>query len=188
MESPGCNLVCSDHPSNTKRGDIFLYYKNCLPLRIRNTDYLRECLNFQVIIGDKSCNPWVWKLFWLITLKLLHKLWPKKFFSNDNYYATTNNRYSVMITWASKLVPLKVWLPVWIASDSKKATHSLQNSSSYIDIIFTSQLNIAAKSSDHQIFVIKLHFLNLTRKSFIHHHMYETFGTLKRRTLILSDK
>ena len=52
------NLIRSDHPSNNKRGGVCLYYKNYLPLRviILNISYLKECLNFQVRIGDKSCN------------------------------------------------------------------------------------------------------------------------------------
>ena len=29
---PGCNLVGFDHPSNTKRGGIFMFYKDFLPV------------------------------------------------------------------------------------------------------------------------------------------------------------
>ena len=42
---PGYNSVCSDHPSNTKRGGVCLYYKNFLPLRFLNISYLKECLD-----------------------------------------------------------------------------------------------------------------------------------------------
>ena len=52
----GYNLIRSDHPSNTKRGGVCLYYKNYLPLRVLNISYLKECLNFELKIGDKSCN------------------------------------------------------------------------------------------------------------------------------------
>ena len=52
----GYNLIHSDHPSNTKRGGVCLYYKNCLPLRVLNISYLKECLNFELKIGDKSCT------------------------------------------------------------------------------------------------------------------------------------
>ena len=34
LEIFGYKLVCSDHPSNTKRGDICLYYKINLPLEL----------------------------------------------------------------------------------------------------------------------------------------------------------
>ena len=52
----GYNLIRSDHPSNTKRGGVYLYYKNYLPLRVLNISYLKECLNFELKIGDKSCT------------------------------------------------------------------------------------------------------------------------------------
>ena len=32
----GYDLIRSDHPSNTKRGGVCLYYKNYLPLRVLN--------------------------------------------------------------------------------------------------------------------------------------------------------
>ena len=51
----GYNLIRSDHPCNTKRG-VCLYYKNYLPLRVLNISYLKECLNFELKIGDKSCT------------------------------------------------------------------------------------------------------------------------------------
>ena len=48
------NLVISGY--NTKRGGVCLYYKNYLPLRVLNISYLKECLNFELKIGDKSCT------------------------------------------------------------------------------------------------------------------------------------
>ena len=56
LVSSGYNLTCSDHPSNTKGGGVCLYYKNYLPLRVLNLSYLKECLNLELKIGDKSCN------------------------------------------------------------------------------------------------------------------------------------
>ena len=50
----GYNLIRSDHPSNTKRGGVFLYYKSYLPLRVLNISYLKECLNFQL---NLAINP-----------------------------------------------------------------------------------------------------------------------------------
>ena len=44
----GYNLVCSDHPSKNKRGGVYLYYKNYLPLRILSISYLKEFLNFSL--------------------------------------------------------------------------------------------------------------------------------------------
>ena len=52
----GYDLIRSDHPSNTKRGGVCLYYKNYLPLRVLNINCLKEFLNFELKIGDKCCN------------------------------------------------------------------------------------------------------------------------------------
>ena len=56
MEISGYNLIRCDHPSNNKRGVICIYYKQFLPLRILNVQYLQECINFEMKIGDKVCN------------------------------------------------------------------------------------------------------------------------------------
>ena len=56
LEIPGYDIGLADHPTNTKRGGVCIYYKNCLPLRILNIIFLNECINFELIIGDKTCN------------------------------------------------------------------------------------------------------------------------------------
>ena len=56
LEITGYNLVRSDHPANTKRGGVCLYYKTCLPLRVLDIQYLNECINFELKIGDKLCT------------------------------------------------------------------------------------------------------------------------------------
>ena len=52
----GYNLIRSDHPSNNKRGDVCIYYKNFLTLRVLSIQYLQECINFELNIGGKICN------------------------------------------------------------------------------------------------------------------------------------
>ena len=56
LKISGYTLVRSDHPSNTKRGGVCLYYKNSLPLRVINIGYLNECLTLELTVGDKTCN------------------------------------------------------------------------------------------------------------------------------------
>ena len=46
----------ADHPSSVKRGEIYIYYKICLPFKAANIQYLQECINFEMKIGDKVCN------------------------------------------------------------------------------------------------------------------------------------
>ena len=56
MEIPRYSLVRSDHPLNSKRGGVCIYYKKNLPLRIISVNYLSECINFEIMIGNKICN------------------------------------------------------------------------------------------------------------------------------------
>ena len=44
------------YPSNNKRGGICSYYKNFLPSRVLSSQYLQECINFELNIGGKICN------------------------------------------------------------------------------------------------------------------------------------
>ena len=56
MEIPGYDLFRADHPSNTKRGGVCIYYRNSLPLKILGIQYLQECINFEIRIGGKLCR------------------------------------------------------------------------------------------------------------------------------------
>ena len=60
LELSGYNLIRSDHPSNSKRGSVYIYYKNFLHLRVLDIQYLHECINIELKIGDK--------LFYIIAL------------------------------------------------------------------------------------------------------------------------
>ena len=40
LEIAGYNLVREDHPSNSKRGGVCVYYKSSLPFRVINVKYL----------------------------------------------------------------------------------------------------------------------------------------------------
>ena len=53
LHTDGYNLLRSDHPSNTKRRGVCIYYKNDLPLRVINIKYLNECIVFDIKLGDK---------------------------------------------------------------------------------------------------------------------------------------
>ena len=53
---PGYELYRANHPSNVKRGGICIYNKNLLPLKVTNIQYLQECINFEMKIGDELCN------------------------------------------------------------------------------------------------------------------------------------
>ena len=56
LEFPGYDLFRADHPSNTKRCGVCIYYRNSLPLKILNIPYLHERINFEIRIGGKLCR------------------------------------------------------------------------------------------------------------------------------------
>ena len=56
MSIPGYNLLRVDHPSNTKRGGVCIYYKDHHPIMKRNDlCQLHECLVTELRIGKKKC-------------------------------------------------------------------------------------------------------------------------------------
>ena len=59
----GYNLIRSDHPSNTKRVGVCLYYKNYLPLRVLNISYLKECLNVELklVLNPVNLLPFIYR-------------------------------------------------------------------------------------------------------------------------------
>ena len=56
FEISGYTLICSNHPSDTKRGGVCFYFKSNLSLRVINVSYLNECVTLEIKIGDKICN------------------------------------------------------------------------------------------------------------------------------------
>ena len=53
LEIPSYNIIRKNHPSNTKHGGVWIYYKNTLPLKLINIKYLQECITFEIRIGRK---------------------------------------------------------------------------------------------------------------------------------------
>ena len=39
-----------DDPSDVKKGRIYIYYKNILPLKVLSTNFLQELINFEASI------------------------------------------------------------------------------------------------------------------------------------------
>ena len=56
LQLPGFDLIRANHPSNTKRGGVCIYYRNCLPLKLINVCYFNECITLVIKLGDKICN------------------------------------------------------------------------------------------------------------------------------------
>ena len=56
LKIPGYDLIRVDHPSNSKRGGVCVYYRNSPPLKILDIFYLQECIVFELKVGNKSCK------------------------------------------------------------------------------------------------------------------------------------
>ena len=163
MEITGYNQVRSNHPANTKRGEVCLYYKTCLPLIVLEIQYVNECINFELKIGDKLC-----------TLVALYRS-PSQ--SQDKFETFIYNFELNLETLSRKNPFLLVAIgdfnaksKVWYCNDNttsqgkalenvtsqfglhqviKEPTHILHNSSSCIDLIFASQPNLIIESGVH---------------------------------------
>ena len=56
FEIAGYKLVREDHPSNSKRGGVCVYYQSSLPFRVINVKYLQESISFELRIAGKCCK------------------------------------------------------------------------------------------------------------------------------------
>lgn len=163
MEIAGYNLVRCDHPSNNKRGGVCVYYKNFLPLRVINISFLQECINFEIKIGDKVCH--------------FISLYRSPSQTSDEFETFTNNLESNLETVSLRqpfliaaLGDFNAKSKSWCANDDtsnagmaienitqqfglhqliNEPTHVLPNSSSCIDLTFTSQPNLVVESGVH---------------------------------------
>ena len=206
LEISGYNLLRSDHPLNSKRGGICIYYKNYLPLQIISVNYLSECINFKIMIGNKICN--------FITQYRS----PSQ--NQDDFQASIDNLEMNLETLEQRNPFLIVVLgdfnaksKHWCSQDSTnfegitienvtsqfglsqiitEATHILESSSSCIDLIFTTQPNLVVESGVHPSLHpnchIKFYSQNLTYKYITHHHTHEKSGTTNKQILNLLDE
>ena len=53
---PGYIMIRADHPANSKRGGVCMYYKNCLSLKVLDIRFLHETIDFELRIGDRLCS------------------------------------------------------------------------------------------------------------------------------------
>ena len=56
LDISGYKLQRSDNPSNSKHGGVFIYYKEALPVRVTNVNYLNKCIIFEIKKGEKLCS------------------------------------------------------------------------------------------------------------------------------------
>ena len=50
----GDKLIRADHPDNIKRGGVFIYYKESLPVQVINLSYFKEALLLETSSNNKK--------------------------------------------------------------------------------------------------------------------------------------
>ena len=163
LKIPGYIMYRVDHPSDVKRGGVCIYYKTMLPLKVLSTNFLQECINFEVSIGNKKCRfihlyrtPSQSQDEFHDFLTNLEMNLDDSF--NSNPFLTTvigdfnakSNKWSEgdrSTIEGSKIDFLTSQFG--LSQIIKEPTHILENSSSCIDLIFTTQPNMVLESGVH---------------------------------------
>ena len=163
MEITGYNLVRSDHPANTKRGGVCLYYKTCLPLRVLDIQYLNECINFELKIDGKLCtfvalyrspsqsldNSETIIDDFELNLETLSRKNPFLLVAIGDFNAKSKAWYCNDNTTSQGKALENVTSQFGLDQVMKEPTHILHNSSLCIDLIFASQPNLIIESGVH---------------------------------------
>ena len=164
-------LVRADHPGSIKRGGVCVYFKESLPVSCLPNPYLKECLTFEVSINNK--RGYVVSMYRS----------PSQTSDDLNSFTTnleklvvnissTNPRFILMIgdfntkssNWSSNETTTAEGAQLDYLTSLygmkqiiTEATHILENSFSFIDLIFSNQPNLIMDSGVHPTLHSKYH-------------------------------
>ena len=153
-----------DHTSDVKRGRVCFYYKTMLPLKVLSTKFLQECTNFGVSIRNKQYRfIHLYKTpsqsqdeFHDFLTKLDMNLHGS--FNSNPFLATNIGDFNAKSSkWSegdrSTIEGSKIDFltsQFGLTQIIKEPTHILENLSSCIDLVFTTQPNMVLESGVHQ--------------------------------------
>ena len=157
------NLVRAYNPANTKRGGVYIGYHNSLTLKVTDTQFLNECINFAIRIGRKFCSFLclyrsssqtrdIFETFadnFELPLDTIDKKNPFLIVALGDFNAKTTNWYKNDISSYEGLKIDTISSQIGLQQLINKPTHLTANSSLCIDLIFTSQPNLVMESSVH---------------------------------------
>ena len=173
LQVPGYSSVRADHPSNTKRGGVLIYYKNVLPIKLIDVKYLHESFNLELRIRGKICkflspyrspsqNKDDFETFLeILELNFDHMVEKSPFMmavlggfnaKSKSWYINDSTNFE-----CSKIDFLT--FSFGFHQIINKPTHILNNLSSCIDLIFTIQLKLVMESCVHSSLYANYHHL-----------------------------
>ena len=152
----GYNLVHADHPDDTKRGRVCIYYKESLPVKIINLPYFKEALLLEmsynknkgivsVIYHSPSQTNYGIGLFLSNLVKLfsdINKLKPSLSVVTD-FNARSSSWWSDDINTTEATNLFSLTSSNGFSQLINEPTHIQTNSSSCIDLIFTDQPSLS---------------------------------------------
>ena len=177
----GYNLICCDHPSNSRKGGVCLYFKDNLRLLVRIPDLtnLEECLVCKLRAGSKQ-------LFFTVIYRS-----PSQTLYRFSVFKRKCEETIVNINNCSPLISLYVgdfnarnldWWENYIRNtqcieiaDFDKHTHILPNSPSCIDFFFTCEPNFIVDSRVHPSLFPRCHHQLLYAKIKFKMHFPPTY-------------
>ena len=163
MEILGYDLIWANQPSNSKRGGVCIYYRNSLPLKILDIFYLQECIVFELKIVDKLCkivslyrSPNQYQDEFETFTNNLELILDKIFETNPflvialgDFNAKLSQWYKNDKTTTERCKITNLTSQYELKQIINQPTHILNNSSSCIDLLFTSQPNLVMESGVH---------------------------------------
>ena len=160
LDIPSYTLVRADHPSDSKRGGVCVYYKSSLPIIVLNISTLSECIILELSFNNKKL--------------LFSTLYRSPSQSTEDFESFLENFEQVLLQMnnrdpflTSVLGDFNAKSSNWWSGDNtsheglqidsltsfyglhqiiSEPTHILNNTSSCIDLIFTSQPNLVSNS------------------------------------------
>ena len=195
----GFSLIRSDHPSDCKRGGVCVYYRSCLPIRILDISFLSECIILELLYDNKKflfCSLYrspsqtteEFQEFLNNLENILINMYDSNPFSLTllgDFNVRSANWWSGDITSNEGLLIDSLTSYYGLHQLISEPTHKSNNSSTCIDLIFTSQPNLVTNSGvysslhpdcHHQITFASFTFITL-------HLMKELFGIMIKQIL-----
>ena len=159
----GYKLIRADHPSNSKRGGVCIFYRESLAVQSIKINYLTECLLCKFSFNNKksyiavlyrspSQNSLEFDNFILSFEKLLceiNSFKPDFSIILGDFNARSNSWWigDIETSEGSRINALTT--SYGFQQLISEPTHTLNNSSSCIDLIFTDQTNLVINSGTH---------------------------------------